>query len=224
MRIINVMSGKANDALDKVESPEDQLRLFIKQVEGEMAKLRDAVAIAIAAEKRLDGQVAVEMQKAAEWERKARYALQTGSEELARESLLRKEHCEELAAALKKDWGKQSEAVQKLKQSLTTTQQRAEKAKREYSLLLARYNSARAKKTLNEQLSKAEGTGSSGSNIESLKNKVQHAEAQAEAQAELNLADFSDGGDVEAQLNELEKKIRGDEALANLKAKLGKKD
>lgn len=215
LRTMNIISGKANAAMDGLETPEDKLRLFVKNLDEELNKLRQAVALAIAEEKKINAQIREELLKAAEWEKRAVHVLKTGNEELAREALLKKSQCDELAASLKKDWETQSAAVAKLKLSLAKTRSKAEKAKREYSIMLARYSTAKAQKSIGKQLS-----GSSNSQthatMDDLNRRIMNIEAEVEAELELCTTE----PDVDAQFEAVDIQVRGDEALEKLKAKL----
>jgi len=52
-RIWNVIVGRATTLAEAIENPEDQLRLFVSTLDSEMSKLRMAVVIAVAEEKKL---------------------------------------------------------------------------------------------------------------------------------------------------------------------------
>ena len=83
------------------------------------------------------------LHQAQDWEKKAMLALQTGQEDLAREAVVRKTDAETEAMRLKVDWDQQIHLVTQLQESLKGAQQKAEKAKREYTNLLARYQTAK---------------------------------------------------------------------------------
>lgn len=217
MRIWNIIVGRTNAALGQLESPEDQLRYFVTQLDGEMSKLRKAVTGAVAEEKKLKMRIENQLMQAQDWEKKAMFALKGGQEELAREALVRKGDIESEAFRLKTEWEKQSQISEQLQQSLKNAQTKAEKAKRDYTVLIARYQTAKTTQSMNQQLA---GTGekSSSAVMEGLNNKI--LQIEADSQAELQV--LGDGGsDIEAKFVDLERQMRGDEALAQLKAKMG---
>jgi phage shock protein A len=216
-RVWNVLSGKANALVDKIESPEDQLRSFVNKLNGEMTQVRESVVLAMTEEKKLKANIQQYLLKSQEWEKKAIFALDQGQEDLAREALVRKGECDESAIQLKAEWEKQSVSVERLKVTLRDTQTKAEAAKREYTILLARYKSAQAKQNLNRQLSGI-NQSSTASNIEGLNERILKLEAQTDA--ELELGGGSSDHDLEARFAAIDQKMKGDDALQLLKQRM----
>ena len=216
-RLWNIVRGKSNALLDRLEDPEEQLSVFVSELGGQVQDLQRSVAGAIADEKRLHKQIEGLRTKSAEWESRAIVALEDENEALARAALLKQEECDIEAGALESGWRAQKDATGKLKDSLKLAKTRMEEARRKYTLLLAQYKSAETKKKIQSSLNQ--------SNAESplqlmaqLEEKIQSVEAEAEA--ELALSSDSVDADIEAQFAQIDRKRKGDEALVQLKAKL----
>ena len=216
-RIWNVIVGRTNALVESVENPEDQLRIFVSTLDSEMTKLRQAVTAAIAEEKKLKMKIENLLLQSQDWKKKAMFALNQGKEDLAREALIRKGDAENEAIRLRADLERQAEAVEKLQQALRATQQKTEKAKRDYTVLLARYRSAKTQMSINKQLN---GLSENSPNnlIENLNDRI--LKIEAETQADLQMIGSGSSPDLEASFVQLEQQYRGDEALTQLKAKM----
>ena len=216
-RLSNVLHGKSNSLLDRLEIPEEQLSVFVNELNEQVQSLHRSVAGAIADEKRLKMQIEDHLGKASDWEARAILALREGQDDLAREALLKKDECETRSLALQRGWEAQREATEKLKASLQAARLRVAEAKTKYTLLLAQYKSAATKKKLHESLSAA-SDDSPMQLMERLSEKIRAIEAETEADLELGGANI--GADLEATFVELERKKKGHQALEQLKAEL----
>ncbi len=216
-RLLNVVKGKSHAVLDKMEKPEEQLVVFLEDLNNSVMKLQKGVTAAVADEKKLKLQLDQTIKTTNEWEQKAILALQNGDEDLAREALLRKETAETQAKTLHKDWIAQKEAAGKLKNNLKQAKNRVDEAKRNYTLLSAKYQSAKTNKEMTDTFSSL-NEESPLHLMDELNDKILQLEAETDANMEL-MGDEIDG-DLEEKFTQLENAHRGDKALAELKAKL----
>ena len=219
-RVWNVLRGKTDKLLDRLEDPEEQLSVFVSELSSQVRDLQSSVASAIADEKRLQKQVESLRAKSSEWEERAIAALDGGDEELARQALARQEDCEGEARALESGWRAQQEAVRQLKESLRLAKTRMEEARRQYNLLLAQYKSAQTKKRIQDALDVG-ADDSPMQMMEQLEERIRNVEAEAEAQ--LAISAESVDVDVEARFHELDRRRRGDAALERLRAKVAER-
>ena len=216
-RLWNIVRGKSNALLDHLEDPEEQLSVFVSELNDQVQDLQRSVAGAIADEKRLQKQIEGLRTKSAEWESRAIVALEDGNEDLAKSALLKQEECEGEAGALESGWKAQIEATAQLKESLKVAKTRMEEARRKYTLLLAQYKSAETKKKIQSTLNQT-SDDSPFQLMAQLEEKIRNVEAEAEA--ELVLAGDAVDTDIEAQFAQIDRRRKGDAALAELKAKL----
>lgn len=216
-RMMNVLRGKSNSVLEKLEKPEEQLSVFIDDLNSQMAGLQKSVAAAMADEKRLKMQLDDLNDKAEQWEAKAILALKSGDENLAREALLQKDACLQQVAPIQKSWEVQKEATIKLRSSLTRAKDQVEEAKRKYTLLVAKYKTAETNKKLNQTLTSSHDN-SAQQMMDRLNDRIVMIESENEANQDL-LGDCNNA-ELEARFVQLERKSRGDDALMQLKQKL----
>jgi phage shock protein A len=220
VRLWNILRGRTEAIVDRLARPEDQLKLFLSELNGQVHDMQRAVAAAIADEKRLQKEIEALTSQSNEWESRAVMALEDHNEELARAAVLKQEECESQAGALRTGWESQKQATAQLKESLKLTRSRMDEARRKYNLLLAQYKSAQTKKALQGAIA---GTASDSPTVlmQELEDKIRRVESEAEA--ELSLSAEVAGTDLEVQFHQLEQKRKGGDRLAALKAKLAER-
>jgi len=212
-RLSRLIRATLNDLVSRAEDPEKILEQTVIDMQEDLIKLRQAVAQAIATQKRTERQAAQSQTSAEEWYRRAQLALQKGDEPLAREALSRRQSLQETANALQAQLDQQQGIVSKLKQNMRLLEGKISDAKTKKDMYIARARSAKASQRLNEMLGNV-GTQDAMAAFERMEQKVLQLESQAEAVAELNAGDS-----LEKQFKSLESGSV-DAELAALKAKL----
>ncbi len=219
-RMQYIVRGKTEKVLDCLEKPEEQLSVFINELNDQLVSLQKAVARAMADEKRLKMEIDDHLSQAGEWEKRAVLAVESGNDELAKQALLKKEERESRALDVQKAWESQRAATEKLKASLQTSKERIADAKRKYTLMVAQYKSAETNKKVQDSLSE-HARNSPAAMMERLNDKIRTIEAETEAA--LELTGDAGGAELEAKFADLERGKRGEQALESLKAKLAEK-
>jgi phage shock protein A len=152
-RIGNVLRANVNDMVSKAEDPEKILEQAVSDMQEDLLQLRQAVASAIASQKRSEQQYNKAINDENSWQQKAQLALQKGDENLAREALVRKKSYSETAVALKGQLDGQSGQIENLKRNLIQIESKISEAKTKKDMLKARSQAAKAQ----EQLQSAVG-------------------------------------------------------------------
>jgi phage shock protein A len=217
-RVSRVVRSNLNAAVSSAEDPEKILDQAIIDMQEDLVQLRQAVATAIASQKRVQQQHTQAQSEAENWQRRAQLALQKGDENLAREALNRKKVQAETATALKTQLDQQSATVDTLKRNLIALEGKISEAKTKKDMLKARAQAAKA----NEQLQRTVGnlgTSTAMSAFERMEEKVMQMEARSQAAAELAGADLESqfaqleaGGDVDAELAAMKAQLLGGSA------------
>ncbi|MBP0018650.1 MAG: PspA/IM30 family protein [Cyanobacteria bacterium SBLK] len=213
-RLGRVVRANLNDMVSKAEDPEKILEQSIIDMQEDLVQLRQAVARAIATQKRTEQQYNKNQADANQWHQRAQLALSKGDENLAREALQRKKTSGDTAAQLKGQLDIQTGQVQALKKNLIALESKISEAKTKKDMLKARVQAAKA----NEQLQSTIGslnTGGSMAAFERMEEKVLEMEARSQAAGELG------GVDLESQFAALESGSDIDDELAAMKAQLG---
>ncbi len=220
-RIWRTIRANLNHLIGQMEDPEKILEQTVLDMQDDLIRLRQAVAQAIATQKRTERQAAQARSSAEEWYRRAQLALSKGDENLAREALARRKSYVETANAMEAQLSQQGSVVTQLKQNMMKLEGKIAEAKTKKDMYIARARSAKASEQLNEMLNRV-GTGSAMSAFERMEDKVLQLEARSEAIAELGSDDLEkrfealgQGDDLDAELAAMKDQISGKLPAAN---------
>jgi phage shock protein A len=212
-RLSRLLRANLNDLVSKAEDPAKILDQSVTDMQSDLVKLRQAVATAIASQKRIRNQAEQAEAQSRTWYERAELALRKGEEDLAREALTRRKTYQETAAALQAQLASQSGQVETLKKSLTALEAKIAEAKTKKDMLKARAQAAQAQEQLQSAVGRL-GTNSAMAAFDQMEEKVQALEARSQAAAELA------GADLESQFAALEGGSDVDDELASLRQRL----
>ncbi len=153
-RLSRLLRANLNDLVSKAEDPAKILDQSVADMQDDLVKLRQAVATAIASQKRIQNQAEQSETQARTWYERAELALKKGEEDLAREALSRRKTYQDTAAALNAQLQAQAGQVDTLKKSLVALEGKIAEAKTKKDMLKARSQAAKAQ----EQLQSAVGS------------------------------------------------------------------
>jgi len=214
-RIGTVIKSNLNSLVSSAEDPEKILDQTVNDMTEDLIQMRQAVAQAIAAQKRTEQQLKQNQDQVSQWQERAALALSKGNEDLAREALTRKKGFQETANGLQSALTQQNETVGKLRQNLTALEGKIAEAKAKKDLLVARARSAKASENINQVLNNV-NPGSSLATFDRMEQKVLDMEARSSAVGELS------GDSVEDKFKALESGAGAvDDELLALKAQMG---
>jgi phage shock protein A len=212
-RVSRLIRANLNAAISTAEDPEKILEQALVDMQEDLVQMRQAVATAIANQKRTQQQYEKAQSEANTWYQRAQLALQKGDEELAREALNRRKTQAETATALKAQLEQQAASVDTLKRNLIALEGKISEAKTKKDMLKARASAAKANEQLQNTVSTM-NTGSAMAAFERMEEKVLQMEARSQAAVELA------GTDLESQFASLEAGSDVDDELAAMKAQL----
>lgn len=204
-RVSRLVRANINDMVSKAEDPEKILDQALADMQEDLVNMKQAVASAIATQKRTEQQVASNQREADTWQQRAQLALQKGDETLAREALIRKKSFVEASTTLRQQLDQQSAQVDALKRNLISLESKISEAKTKKDMLKARAAAAKANEQLQSTVNSM-STGSAMAAFERMEDKVLQMEARSQAAAELAGANLEsqflalESGDVDAEL------------------------
>jgi phage shock protein A len=218
-RISDIITANLNEMTEGLEDPEMMLRQAVREMEQSIADATQETAKVLANEKLLVKELASNRQQAVDWQAKAQKAVDAGDDGLARMALARKQEHQKLVAALEDQLKQTQETTKTLKHQLDGMQAKLAEAKRNLATLSARKKAADFRKKLHSSTLDVEAGSVSDdafAKFDRLKEKVERAEAEAEALAELRGSRAGDDLDLslssaaedglDAELAELKKK------------------
>ena len=147
-RLSRLLRANLNDLVSKAEDPVKILDQSVADMQADLVKLRQAVAMAIASQKRLRSQSEQAKAQSKTWYERAELALQKGEEDLAREALTRRKVFQESFDGLTSQLQAQEGQVEMLKRSLVKLEGKIAEAKTKKDMLKARAQAAEAQQQL----------------------------------------------------------------------------
>jgi phage shock protein A len=215
-RISDILKANINDMLDKAEDPEKMVKQIIIEMEEQVDSATQALGQAMGSQKVAEKQLSAAKQQSASWEERAKTALKSGDEDLARRALNNKVTTDEQIASLQKSYDEMSAQVDKLKDQVRVLKEKLEEARSRQSVLIARSKMADATKAVATSVGST-NTASAFSKLDKLEAKVDQKEATAQAYTELNEADAA----TTNEFKELDHSSAVDSELERLKNELG---
>lgn len=221
-RISDIISANLNEWTDQFEDPEKMLKQAVREMEASINEVTQQAAKAMANQKTLSRERERNRQQAAEWQARAETAVEASDDDLARKALTRKREHDNLTAALEDQIDSAQEAAIALRRQLDGMKAKLAEAKRSLSTLSARKRAADFRMRVETQAAgmTPEVDETAFAKFERLKAKVEQAEAEAEAMAELRTGGEAAWKPSEAAHREEDLDVAA--AIAELKKKLGK--
>lgn len=216
-RISDIISANLNELAEDYEDPELMLKQAVREMEESIADATQQTAKAMANEKTLTRELERNRQSAAQWRERAEKAVESADDDLARKALSRKNEHQKLVAALEDQLDSARNASETLRRQLEGMKAKVAEARRNLATLSARKRAADFRKRMESTTAgiSTEVDDNAFAKFERLKNRVEQAEAEAEALAELRggettpreeLDTHDADVDVAAELDELKRK------------------
>jgi len=220
-RLSRLFRSNLTDLVNKAEDPVKILEQSLLDMQEELVKLRQAVAMAIASQKRLQNKADQAQDQSKKWYERAELALRKGDENLAKEALIQRKTFEQSYISLNSQFQSQDGQVEKLKRCLVAIERKIAEAKTKKDMLKARAQAAKAQKNLQTAVGEI-GINSASAAFERMEEKVEELEASSQAASELagsdlesKFATLEGNADIEDELNELRRNLKyGVEAVA----------
>lgn len=218
-RLRDMTMASINDLLDKAEDPVKMLNQFLRDMEEDIMEAEAAVAKQIAIEKKFKLQFEESEEMVTKRTEQAMKALESGNEDLARRALEDKKEHQGRYDELKRQYDLAKTNADQLRSQLTEMKDEFNKMKNKKDLLIARAETAKAQKQINQAMS-GFGTDNAAKGFDRMSEKVLQMEAEAQASGEIRAKNRS----LDDELDGLGGSISGiDDELAAMKAKLAEK-
>ncbi|WP_041391399.1 PspA/IM30 family protein [Prochlorococcus marinus] len=212
-RLGRLLRANLNHLVSNAEDPAKILDQSVIDMQADLEKLRQAVAAAMASQKRLARQAEQAQDQATIWYQRAEQAIQKGEEALAKEALIRRKTFQETYSSLSNQLVGQDGQVEMLKRSLISLEGKIAQARTKKDMLKARAQAAQAQQQLGSAVG-ALGSNSAISAFERMEDKVEELEASGLIAEELA------GSDLESKFASIEGSDDIDEELSKLRNNL----
>jgi phage shock protein A len=212
-RLSSLIKSNVNDVIDSMQDPAKEIDQMVRDMEESSRQARTEVAQCLAAEKRLQKRVIDLEGEAADWVKRAETAVRAGDDALAKEALRRKAEKDAERVETQKALQEQEVYVDQLTQALKALDARLADIK-------LRQGTLRAKARANKSGSPLSGKTSAFDDFDRMAGKIDAVEAEAGLDEQLG-GRTAESAAAERKLNELAAQSTVDDALAELKKKLG---
>jgi phage shock protein A len=215
-RLSDIINANINSLLEKAEDPEKIIRLMIQEMEDTLVEIRSAAAKCIADRKEHHRHIEHLEREQGEWQRRAELALRNEREDLARAALGEKQGVTDRIESLRGELVSLDTQLEKFSEDISKLQSKLSDAKQRQRSIVIRH------KTANTQLAARKHIHDDRIDemlfrFESAERRIDRVESEGEAMGigrRQNLA-----GEIE----DLEDDDRVEEALQELKSKVGTK-
>jgi len=221
-RFKDIMAANFNALLDKAEDPEKMIDQYLRNLESDIAKVKQETASVMADEKNAERKLKAcqaEIDKMAEYARKAVVA---GNDEEAKQFLKKKADLADQLTVLEKDYQLACECSAKMRQMHDKLESDIASLNTRRETLKAKIKVAETQKKLNQIGSGLASAGNSMAAFDRMEEKVNHMLDEADAMAELNSTEESSSvEDLTKKYDADSKSAAVDDELAALKAEMG---
>jgi len=212
-RLSTLIKSNVNDAIDSMQDPGKEIDQMVRDMEDYARQARAEVGRCIADERLLERRVQTIEAEIADWEKRAETAIRAGDDNLAKQALARKVEKEAERDEAKKALQDQGVYADQLTAALKALETRLKDVKLRKETLKAKARSSKSG-TMTDKTS-------AFNEFDRLSSRVEATEAEADLGDEL-AGRTTQRIDVERQLEKLQSDSTLDDALAELKRKLGK--
>ncbi|NEQ45348.1 MAG: PspA/IM30 family protein [Leptolyngbya sp. SIOISBB] len=184
-RLGQVIRSQVGNWVQGAEDPEKMLDQAVADMQRDLIQLRQAVAQAIATQKRTERQSHQTARLSQEWYNRAQLALQKGDENQAREALTQRHAYQRTCTQLEGHISEQTAAIAHLKTNMRELEVKIADVRTRRDMYIARARSAEASQRIQEMMGQLGHEQALGT-LSQMEDKVLDLEAQASAITELN--------------------------------------
>ncbi len=214
-RLSDIVHSNINSILDSAEDPEKMIRLMIQEMEDTLVEVRSAAVKTIADKKEITRRLESLDEAAAQWQKKAEFALSKNREDLAKGALIAKHKIADQADTLRREIVVVEESLGKYNDDLGRLQSKLAEAKTKKKAVEIRLKTAQKRVHVRRTLHDGR-IDEAMTRYQNLERRIDELEADAESfdlgkvrTLDDDFADLAAESGVEDELTELKAKLAG---------------
>jgi len=223
-RFKDIVSANLNSMLDKAEDPEKMVRLMIQEMEDTLIEVKSSCAAELASQKKQSRAMDAARAQEAEWDAKARLAVDKGRDDLARAALAEKrrftERCEHLVQSLEHT----RQVVSQYQSDISELEKKLADARGKQRSLIQRVAVVKHHKETQERIRRIDTT-EAFARFEAYENQIDRLQAEGDLVNGLRpkddlraqFADLEHSDVIERELQDLKKPAKTPDAAADKK-------
>lgn len=217
-RLGDLLRANINDLIDKAEDPEKMVKQIIQDMDRELVKSTQMLGKAMASERQIEKQMNDAKAKSADWENKAKLALQAGDQELAKKAVEEKLKVDEKVTQFTQMYESVHAQTEQIKAQVEELKSKLEEAKSRQAMLIARSQMADTQKDLAQSLGGMNTSENAFAKMDKMEERIARKEAEAQAFTEISKTGNAAEKDPFAVL---ESNSKVDAEMARLMAEIG---
>ena len=217
-RLGDLLRANINDLIDKAEDPEKMVKQIIQDMDRELVKSTQMLGKAMASERQIEKQMNDAKAKSADWENKAKLALQAGDQELAKKAVEEKLKVDEKVTQFTQMYESVHAQTEQIKAQVEELKSKLEEAKSRQAMLIARSRMADTQKDLAQSLGGMNTSENAFAKMDKMEERIARKEAEAQAFTEISKTGNAAEKDPFAVL---ESNSKVDAEMARLMAEIG---
>lgn len=216
-RMADLLKANVNDLIDRAEDPEKMVKQIIIDMEEQLQKAVQGLGTVMASVRQMEKQLKKAQEESKLWEDRAKEALNSSKEDLAKKAIKNKLEADEDVKQYEDIHEGISNQLSILRGQVDILKEKLVEARTRQSMLIARDKVAEARKEVSNALGGLDSSGAFAK-MDKMERKVAEKEAQADAAYEISGMEAREDDPFE----EMENKKAVDDELARLKEQLSK--
>jgi phage shock protein A len=184
-RLADLLKANINDLIDKAEDPEKMVKQIIIDMEEQLQSAVQGLGSVMASERQMRKQLEAEQSQSKLWEDRAKSALKSSNEELAKQAVDNKLKIDERVKQYEKMHSDVSSQLSILKEQVEILKNKLNEARTRQSILIARDTVADARKEVSSAIGNLDSSGAFAK-LDKMERKIDEKEAQADAEYEVS--------------------------------------
>ena len=216
-RLADLLKANVNDLIDRAEDPEKMVKQIVIDMEEQLQKAVQGLGTVMASVRQVEKQLKKAQEESKLWEGRAKEALNSSKEDLAKKAIKNKLEADEDVKQYEEIHAGISNQLSILRGQVDILKEKLVEARTRQSMLIARDKVAQARKEVSNALGDLDSSGAFAK-MDKMERKVAEKEAQADAAFEISGIEASEDDPFE----EMEVSKAVDDEMARLKEQLSK--
>jgi len=216
-RLADLLKANVNDLIDRAEDPEKMVKQIVIDMEEQLQKAVQGLGTVMASVRQVEKQLEKAQEESKLWEGRAKEALKSSKDDLAKKALKNKIEADEDVKQYEEIHEGISNQLSILRGQVDILKEKLVEARTRQSMLVARDKVAEARKEVSDALGGLDSSGAFAK-MDKMERKVAEKEAQADAAYEISGMEESENDPFE----EMEAGKAVDDEMARLKEQLSK--
>jgi len=216
-RLADLLKANINDLIDRAEDPEKMVKQIIIDMEEQLQRAVQGLGTVMASEREMEKQLNKSREESGMWENRAKAALESGDEDLAKKALARKLDADADVKQYEEIHTGISNQLSVLRGQVDILKEKLVEARTRQSMIIARDKVAEARQEVSNALGDMDSSGVF-SKMDKMERKVAEKEAQADASYDISGLDKAE----DDPFVKMESKKALDDEMARLKKEMSK--